>query len=46
VAAFAAAGALHFGTGLEPLWPLAWLAPLLAAAVILGRLAMKRTWPG
>src|SRR5437899_12735747 len=28
VAGLASAGAFHFGTGLEPSWPLAWLAPV------------------
>src|SRR2546421_738608 len=33
VAGLASAVAFHFGTGFEPIWPLAWLAPLLVLAV-------------
>ena len=33
VAGLASAVAFHFGTGFEPLWPLAWLVPLPVLAV-------------
>src|SRR5215472_6597890 len=42
VATIVSAILIWFGTGLEPLWPLLWLAPFPLLLLCLG----QRTWPG